>query len=273
LLVVFLVCTARAAQDDPIKAQLTAAKQDFEKDMAAAHSALATLLTDKEAGAQKAGNLTLLEKVRAEQTAFESNDELPKSVSTRTYTEANKKARANLEDAYLAARKAYTQAGQIDDANAVDQELQAFRITGQIYKTLPESKIGQQTDNEIPIDAVAFEGHHYKYFADKSTWHVARAKCEKMGGHLICIGNAREDSFAVQLIDRAHASGAWIGATDEEVEGKWLWVNGEPFYYTHWGPRQPDNTNGVEDVGEILYGTWNDMVEGKRQGFLCEWDR
>jgi Lectin C-type domain len=130
---------------------------------------------------------------------------------------------------------------------------------------------------KIPADAVAYKGHHYKYVDDKSTWYIARAKCEKMGGHLICIGDADEDFFAVNLIKQAQGITAWIGASDEEEAGVWRWVNGEPFSYSRWGPGQPDNTNGVETCVEITGfwkdSPWNDGVEGCRFPFVCEWDQ
>jgi hypothetical protein len=146
--VVILLCgTITNAQDDEIKAKLTAAKHDFETESAAAHDALAALLKDKEAEAQKAGNLPLTERIRAEETTFDSNDELPKSVSTRAYKESINKARLKLEDAYTTARKAYTQAGQIDDAKSVDKELVEFKTTNQV-----ETKVEPKSDENASID-------------------------------------------------------------------------------------------------------------------------
>ena len=145
--VVLLCCVTSAAQDDLIKARLNAAKQDFERASTLAHNAIVQLLKDKEAEAQKAGDLQLLEKLRSEEAAFESNDELPKLISTRMYTESIQKARKTLEDAYLAARKAYTQAGEIDDAKAIDNELQDFKSPKQ-----GETIVGTKTDKIIPMD-------------------------------------------------------------------------------------------------------------------------
>jgi len=51
---------------------------------------------------------------------------------------------------------------------------------------------------------------------------------------------------------------AWLGGTDELVEGTWVWETFEPFSYTNWSPGEPNNS-GNED-GIITWGsnTWND---------------
>jgi uncharacterized repeat protein (TIGR02543 family) len=38
--------------------------------------------------------------------------------------------------------------------------------------------------------------------------------------------------------------GAWIGASDAEVEGIWKWVNGLPFTFANWGTSRPSATVG-----------------------------
>ena len=59
---------------------------------------------------------------------------------------------------------------------------------------------------------------------------------------------------------------AWIGLTDEAVEGTYEWVTGESFAYSHWGPGEPQTIIGDEDyvhvwarsiIADSRWG-WND---------------
>lgn len=133
------------AQEDSIPLNLAAAKQNYAVEIEGARIALLDLLKEKRLAVQKSGNLSQLEIVIEEEEAFESKGELPESVQTRTYAEANRKARKKLEEAYVEARKAYTQAGRIDEARAVDKELQDFTTSGEI-EFRPESHDNSSID-------------------------------------------------------------------------------------------------------------------------------
>ena len=50
----------------------------------------------------------------------------------------------------------------------------------------------------------------------------------------------------------------WLGLSDLEKEGEWVWVSGEEVVYSAWAPGQPDDFQG-EDCGVLLgaVGDWN----------------
>jgi hypothetical protein len=136
----------------------------------------------------------------------------------------------------------------------------------------------------IPDDAKTFNGHSYKFFPEQLPWNAARAKCEQMGGHLIIIDSAEENAFAAKQIEAAGWIDAWIGATDEEQEGVWKTVHGEPLPYLNWGENQPNNKPPGEHyalmtnvkVGDAAVGwKWSDQPNDSTQhkpGYICEWD-
>ncbi|MBR7071938.1 MAG: hypothetical protein IKI29_07265 [Clostridia bacterium] len=132
----------------------------------------------------------------------------------------------------------------------------------------------------IPQDAVEFQGHYYKYFADKMEWSDAENYCEDLGGHLVTISNEAENLFVNSLNEENKfwteatmaEKGVWIGAAEVQ-EGVWQWVTGKPFEYSNFYPGEPNNEWNVEDCLEMYPdGSWNDLSSNWILPFICEWD-
>ena len=49
-----------------------------------------------------------------------------------------------------------------------------------------------------------------------------------------------------------------IGFTDQEVEGQWEWISGEPVTYTNWQPGEPNNAEETKTTPRMDYRGWND---------------
>lgn len=99
-----------------------------------------------------------------------------------------------------------------------------------------------------------WNGHSYYRSTTSMTWTSAKVACENMGGYLVTMNSAAENSFVFQT----WPSG-WIGFNDEAVEGQWRWVTGEPVTYTNWNGGEPNNA-GNEDYAQFVSGgRWNDL--------------
>ena len=126
-----------------------------------------------------------------------------------------------------------------------------------------------------PDDAATFGGHAYKIYEEDVTWHEAKKRCEQLGGVLACIETAKEQAFLADLCDGGYY---YLGATDEEKEGEWRWLNGAAWDYTSWFPDQPNNWGGDEHyLATYDDGDWVDVAaEGEGfwmpYGFVCEWE-
>ncbi len=128
---------------------------------------------------------------------------------------------------------------------------------------------------KAPADATAFGGHHYKVYDEENvSWHEAKKRCEKLGGHLATVGDAKEHAFLAELADGRFL---YLGATDEKEEGQWVWVDGTEWDFTAWVGGQPNNSYGSEHyLSTFEGGDWNDAaVEGddwwSPSGYICEW--
>jgi hypothetical protein len=106
---------------------------------------------------------------------------------------------------------------------------------------------------------------------DTATWHVAKKRCEEMGGHLATIETPEEEAFVLSLMDTIPVP-FWLGATDEESEGDWRWIDGAVVKLSH---PVLDNDRNAE---HCLYasknaGGFSDVLSGLRFAYLVEFNR
>ena len=69
------------------------------------------------------------------------------------------------------------------------------------------------------------------------------------------------------------SSGIWLGATDIQSEGVWIWnSSGSALTYTNWSLGEPQNLGGNENCLHMwLYlGEWNDNTCDNTLATLCE---
>ncbi|MEL6866959.1 MAG: lectin-like protein, partial [Bacteroidota bacterium] len=110
--------------------------------------------------------------------------------------------------------------------------------------------------------------HHYYCSDYTANWADAKAAAEAHGGYLAVINDQGENDY---LASRLLAGTAWIGLTDQNYEGNFEWINGDPYNYFNWYPGQPNNYNGLQDHVEILYnGQWNDGNGYDHKEFIME---
>jgi hypothetical protein len=118
-------------------------------------------------------------------------------------------------------------------------------------------------------------GHLY-YLLTSDTWTNSEAEAVSLGGHLVTINDAAENQWVVDNfstyggVDRP----LWIGLTDRDQEGTFVWTSGEPFTYSNWNlaSGEPNNSGGSgyeEDFAYIIQNNsgnpsvfptfWNDV--------------
>jgi thiol-disulfide isomerase/thioredoxin len=102
-------------------------------------------------------------------------------------------------------------------------------------------------------------GHDYQRIDVPMTWQEAKEYCERHGGHLATATSAEENQFIYENF--GHDRVCWLGATDEENEGTWKWVTGEPWEYANWFEGEPSNGEG-EDGREnyLAFGNSESVV-------------
>ena len=112
-----------------------------------------------------------------------------------------------------------------------------------------------------------YNGHSYYRSTGSAIWTTARQNCIDMGGHLVTVTTAAENSFIFGL----WPSG-WIGLTDEITEGTWRWVTGEAYSYTSWNPGEPNNAGNEDYVQFVGGGRWNDLPNNVSLPYVLEFE-
>jgi len=119
---------------------------------------------------------------------------------------------------------------------------------------------------------------HYYALACAPTWSMAESYAVQLGGHLVTINDADEESWlASTYFPIANLA---IGLNDYANEGTWVWASGEPVDYTNWTPGEPNNYTGVDPRGEnyaVMNWTdpwgnvgWNDLPDMGPVGGILE---
>ena len=114
--------------------------------------------------------------------------------------------------------------------------------------------------SEIGVWAVnPTNGHAYKKIRCSSL-DDAKDRAAAEGAHLVVINNKAEQEWLLGLFGN-HLY--WIGLSDAEKEGQWVWQNGEPLTYTNWGAKHnfPRSTLSPEEkdsaVMTFANGEWH----------------
>lgn len=125
LVFVSSILQAEEPAADPIAAKITAAKDAYYAERDKAEQGLIVLLEKKETAAKQAGDLKAIEAVRAEAEAFRKDGKLPKLVPLTAYENAMNQAKTKLQAAYAAGIKSYALADKLEEAKALQKQLDA----------------------------------------------------------------------------------------------------------------------------------------------------
>ncbi|HEU4581829.1 MAG TPA: C-type lectin domain-containing protein [Polyangiaceae bacterium] len=110
---------------------------------------------------------------------------------------------------------------------------------------------------------------------------AARRACQSIGAgwDLAALESAEEDTFAASLLSFS----AWLGGTDNDHEGEWIWVDGSNFWqgdseggfapagaFAAWSPGEPNDERRADCVLLRPDATWKAQSCLSSEGSLCE---
>ncbi|XP_074543360.1 C-type lectin domain family 4 member E-like [Halichoeres trimaculatus] len=126
----------------------------------------------------------------------------------------------------------------------------------------------------------------YYFSTKKFPWSKSRAECQKQEGDLVKIDSREEQIFLDEKLRskmKKDEDKFWIGLTDSEEEGTWLWADRSPLNQSlvFWNGDEPDNWKDRKDIEEdcgrmgekgrdVNYRSWFDRSCTDSFKYICE---
>ena len=108
--------------------------------------------------------------------------------------------------------------------------------------------------------------NHTYYLLSINTWTNAEAEAVTLGGHLVTINDAAEQTWVFTTFGSQEV---WIGLTDRDVEGTFQWVSGETSTYRNWDPGEPNNAASGNNNQDYIHMYSNTFATASRRSL---WD-
>uniref|UniRef100_UPI003D9E6012 ladderlectin-like n=1 Tax=Halichoeres trimaculatus TaxID=147232 RepID=UPI003D9E6012 len=129
------------------------------------------------------------------------------------------------------------------------------------HEEMPEEALLQEDDvlafsGGCPGGWARYHDRCFLYVGTMKTWALAERHCQALGGNLASVHNDAEDSFIKELIHMVtnEFPRTWIGGSDAQQEGIWLWSDGSRFTFTNWCSGQPNNLSWRQHCIERNFG-------------------
>ncbi|XP_033127374.1 alpha-N-acetylgalactosamine-specific lectin-like [Anneissia japonica] len=146
--------------------------------------------------------------------------------------------------------------------------------------------LAKSNHGHCPPFFAPFQESCYRAFGTKLNWQAAENACHDLfngdtTAHLVSINSEAENLFVYELWKSATGNMVaqydvtfWMGLTDADVEGTWVWTDGSEVSFTNWKPGQPDNSSGEDCAhqsnGDPNSNTWNDWGCEQEIYYVCE---
>jgi hypothetical protein len=110
----------------------------------------------------------------------------------------------------------------------------------------------------------SYNGSAYYVSNANFAYATAVSAANSLGGILTSISSDGENNFIRNSATTLGVGTYLIGLSDATTEGIFLWANGEPVVYTHWGGGEPNNSGNEDYTVVNTNGFWNDVNSSTR---------
>uniref|UniRef100_A0A670YUE4 C-type lectin domain-containing protein n=1 Tax=Pseudonaja textilis TaxID=8673 RepID=A0A670YUE4_PSETE len=96
-----------------------------------------------------------------------------------------------------------------------------------------------------------------------------KALCSNAGGALAVAMNVAENT-ALAAMAKRNGKQIYLGMSDLQTEGQFVYLNGQAVRYTNWKRSEPNNLNNEDCVVLIPDTLWNDISCDHQTHIVCE---
>lgn len=125
-----------------------------------------------------------------------------------------------------------------------------------------------------------FEGSAYLFVREPASWSDARNDCVAQGYDLVAIQTDRENQWIADAAYVYQRGRWWIGLSDRDTEGTWVWTTGDPMTYSAFPDYGLDDDgddcavlgSSVIDTGYFAFGggDWFPVPCNATASYVCE---
>ncbi|XP_078664783.1 sushi, von Willebrand factor type A, EGF and pentraxin domain-containing protein 1-like [Branchiostoma floridae x Branchiostoma belcheri] len=121
-------------------------------------------------------------------------------------------------------------------------------------------------------DCTMFHGKCFTVSDTSVTFSESEEKCAAGGGTVVTVKDQHVQDFLVQLLSVSNKD-VWIGLTDRDVEGQFMWSDGSQLAYSAWAPGEPngDITKNCVHLWPLANFRWDDMPCGRNNYYICQY--
>jgi hypothetical protein len=102
------------------------------------------------------------------------------------------------------------------------------------------------------------------------TWEQASSACQSEGRELASIHDMHTlEHLNFAMAERIGMEHFWIGLNDRQDEGQFVWTDGSPLDFEHWGPESPKPWGEHEDCVFSAFHGWMDVPCEEERPYLC----
>ncbi|XP_068736598.1 uncharacterized protein [Montipora capricornis] len=125
-----------------------------------------------------------------------------------------------------------------------------------------------------PDDWMYFKGYCYQKISSCDSWSNGQSRCSTLGANLPSVHSQEENVFLQNL---HNGENGWLGLSDINSEGTFVWSDGTRFDFHYWATNQPNNFHNEDCVHSLgllkdhKY-KWNDVNCSTCHKYSCKKD-
>ncbi|XP_061682922.1 galactose-specific lectin nattectin-like [Syngnathoides biaculeatus] len=126
-----------------------------------------------------------------------------------------------------------------------------------------------QVHNSCPKGWTQLDCNCYLYQDEGRTFADAESVCNILGGNLVSIHSALENSFVLELIRQSSKKDkTWIGLHDAIEDNDFIWTDGSDVDFLRFDDHEPNGSGPCVQIDE-RNGFWEDAYCADELSYVC----